>query len=286
MTMRSQLLQVLFSLLLCLAMGGCQNDRTASHVPEHTVVAGESLSSIAGDYNVPVKSIVDANSLRSAILRPGQHLLIPGGHLQEVQAPVEELQAPVAKPLEDWYVPRNQWAVDPVILSRTKPMAGVPFRITVHHSGDSKDAYMDPIEWLRLIDRQHMEGLGKKEPWACIGYHFIVAPDGRVFEGRPLQFQGAHAGWDEVNRLNIGVCLIGDFDRTRVPQAQRDGLLRVLDRLCLDYGISRGNVFGHQHWKVTECPGHFLEALVDSYAERTRDDASKLPLASVVQPLR
>lgn len=284
--MRSPLLQVLVSLLLCLVMSGCQNDRNASRVPEHIVVAGESLSTIANDFNVQVKTIVDANGLRSASLLPGQRLLIPGGHLQAVPKPVEEPQPEAAQPAADWYVPRNQWALEPVILSRTKPMGGVPYRITVHHSGDVKEADMDAIEWLRLVDRQHMDGLGKKEPWACIGYHFIISADGRVFEGRPLQFQGAHAGWDEVNRLNIGVCLIGDFDKERVPPAQRAALLRVLDRLCLEYGISRGNVFGHQHWKVTDCPGRFLMTVIDSYADHPPEGPPRLPLATFVQPLR
>ena len=261
------LVLVLVSLLMCLVLGGCHT-ATGARQPaslEHIVVAGETLSSIAADYSVAVRDIVDANILYGNVLRAGQMLLIPGGRLRGPVAPPEAV-AENPGPTSDWYFARNLWAVDPVILSRTKPMLGTPFRITVHHSGDVKDAGMDPLEWLRLIDRQHMDGLGKKEPWACIGYHFVVAPDGRVFEGRPLQFQGAHAGYDEVNRLNIGICLIGDFDKMHVPPAQRAGLTLALDRLCRDYSISRANVYGHQHWKTTECPGRFLMAIVDAYA--------------------
>ncbi len=231
MIMRSPLALVLVSLLMCLALGGCHSPgagaRTAPAPAEHYVVAGETLSSIAFDFNVALSVIVDANNLHDNNLHAGQRLLIPGGRLHPVAA-AEAPQADAGRPSADWFIARNLWAVDPVILSRTKPMLGTPFRITVHHSGDVKDAGMDPLEWLRLIDRQHMDGLGKKEPWACIGYHFIVAPDGRVFEGRPLQFQGAHAGWDEVIRLNIGVRLIGDFDKMRVPTAQREGLMRLM----------------------------------------------------------
>jgi LysM repeat protein len=283
MIMPSPSVLVLVSLLMCLALGGCRTGATSTRTPppaEHVVVAGETLTSIAIDFNVALAVIVDANQLRDNNLHAGQRLLIPGGRLQ----PVAAVAAPQADNgrAADWYIARNLWAVDPVILSRTKPMLGTPFRITVHHSGDVKDAGMDPLEWLRLIDRQHMDGLGKKEPWACIGYHFIVAPDGRIFEGRPLQFQGAHAGWDEVNRLNIGVCLIGDFDKMRVPPAQREGLMRALDHLCLDYGISRGEVYGHQHWKTTDCPGRFLMAIVDAYAQGGGSPLSPSRLATVV----
>jgi LysM repeat protein len=287
MIMRSPFVLVLISLLMCLTLGGCRSSTASARpqpspgVAEHIVVAGETLTSIASDFNVGLNVIVDANSLRDNNLHVGQRLLIPGGRLGVASAPVE-LQAQAGKPSTDWYIARNLWAVDPVILSRTKPMLGTPYRITVHHSGDVKDADLDPLEWLRLIDRQHMDGLGKKEPWACIGYHFIVAADGRIFEGRPIQFQGAHAGWDEVNRLNIGVCLIGDFEKKRVPLAQREGLMRVLDRLCLDYGISRGNVFGHQHWKTTECPGRYLMSIVDAYADGTGAPAGSTRLATMV----
>jgi|GEM_PF-726896 LysM repeat protein len=292
MTLCSPLLLVLLSVLMCLVMGGCQNNRPnaslhaapAQQVQVHMVVAGETLSSIASDFGVTVKAIVDANDLRSAALHEGQRLQIPGGRPPE--AAIAGVPLEPVSPSDDWYIPRKEWAVDPIIISRTKPMAGTPMRITVHHSGDVKDASMDPIEWLRLIDRQHMEGLGKKEPWACIGYHFIIAPDGRVFEGRPLLYQGAHAGWDEVNRLNIGVCLIGDFDRVHVPAAQRDSLLRVLDRLCRDYGISHANVFGHQHWKTTDCPGRYLMAIIDGYAEQRSDAQPATHLATFVQPDR
>jgi LysM repeat protein len=285
MIMRLPFVLVLVSLLMCLALGGCRSEppggaRTQPGAAEHFVVAGETLTSIAIDFNVALNVIVDANKLRDNNLHAGQRLLIPGGRLRAVPTSVEQ-QSDAGRPATDWYIPRNMWAVDPVILSRTKPMLGTPYRITVHHSGDVRDAGLDPLEWLRLIDRQHMDGLGKKEPWACIGYHFIVAPDGRVFEGRPIQFQGAHAGWDEVNRLNIGVCLIGDFDKMRVPPAQREGLMRTLDHLCLDYGISRGNVFGHQHWKTTECPGRFLMAIVDAYADSATTPAGSTRLGTM-----
>jgi LysM repeat protein len=294
MTAVRQHLALLLLLLGCLAFTGCEGRsargeraRPAQPPVEHVVAAGDTLSSIATAYGVAIGTIVEANHLRDRSLRPGQRLVIPGGKPPHEEPVVTQAEPPgePAKPASDWFVPRSQWALEPVILNRTKPMGGTPTRITVHHSGDAKDAGMDPLEWLRVVDHQHMLGLGKAEPWACIGYHFIVAPDGRVFEGRPLQYQGAHAGWDEVNRLNIGICLIGDFENHHVPAAQREALIAVLDRLCQDYGISRAEVFGHRHFKVTECPGRFLSAIVDAYArsDRAAPAASRLA-ASLAAP--
>jgi hypothetical protein len=242
-----------------------------SQVVRHTVKVGETLSSIAQLYGVSVVTLVDANRIRDRNLRPGSELVIPGGKLAETVRPqIEpEPQLPVAEPVvESWFIPRTEWARQPVVVSRTTPMGGTPTRITVHHSGDKDDLNADSVAWLRQVDLNHIKGINHPEPWACIGYHFIIDPSGRVFEGRPLRYQGAHAGNPVVNRLNIGICLMGNFDVQRVPPAQRTALLNCLDRLCLQYGINRAEVFGHKKFKVTECPGRFLSQIIDAYARR------------------
>lgn len=245
----------------------------------HVVTAGETITSVATTYGVSVPSIIDANGLYDRMLTAGQRLRIPGG---KRPLPVEPEQPVVVEPSQtgpdkSWYTPRAAWAQQRVVLNRTKPMGGTPMRITVHHSGEHRDAGMNPVEWLRLVDQQHIQGVGKAEPWACIGYHFIVGPDGKIYEGRPLTYQGAHAGNDDFNRLNIGICLVGEFEAHRVPILQREALLAALDRLCSDYGISHGNVYGHRKFKITECPGRYLSQLIDAYAERAPAPVKPVP---------
>lgn len=284
---------VVRSLLLCLglfamlAQTGCRTrggDTAAapyhpSQVVRHTVKVGETLSSIAQLYGVSVVTLVDANRIRDRNLRPGTELVIPGGRLAETVKPViePEPEQPTTTPVTDsWFIPRAEWARQPVVVSRTTPMGGTPTRITVHHSGDKDDLNADSGSWLRQVDLNHIKGINHPEPWACIGYHFIIDASGKIYEGRPLKYQGAHAGNNAVNRLNIGVCLMGNFDVQRVPPAQRAALLSTLDRLCLQYGISRAEVYGHKKFKVTECPGRFLSQIIDAYAQRDgvrRDDA-------------
>jgi LysM repeat protein len=246
----------------------------------HVVEAGETITSVATAYGVSVTSIIEANGLYDRLLTAGQRLRIPGGKRPlpvEPEPTVADKPAGPAEPDQSWYVPRSAWAQERVVLSRTKPFGGRPTRITVHHSGEHRDAGMNAVDWLRLVDRQHIQGVGKAEPWACIGYHLIIGPDGKIYEGRPLQFQGAHAGWDEVNRLNIGICLIGEFESHRVPVLQREALLAALDRLCADYGISHGNVYGHRHFKVTECPGRYLSQVIEAYADHAPAPVPPVP---------
>ncbi len=231
---------------------------------DHRVVPGETLWGLADAYGITTRLIINANDLRSAELRPGQMLRIPGVTTRPTAAPA----APVVD-TPDWYIPRSAWAQVPINEKLIDPMGVKPYRITVHHSSEMSVSLLDSIASLREIERQHMAGLGKNTRFACIGYHFIVGDDGRVFEGRPIRFQGAHATGPN-NIGNIGICLLGDFDRRRPSTRQLVGMQNLLDRLCRMYGLtpSRQTIFCHKDFVPTACPGQLLEPVVRSYADR------------------
>jgi hypothetical protein len=174
--------------------------------------------------------------------------------------PAPERPAPAPKPTAEtgWFQPRSAWAGQAIDTSNVEPMEPI-YRITVHHSGDADDATGDPKNELRLFERAH-----KGKGWACIGYHFIIARDGTVYEGRPLKYQGAHATGDN-NKGNVGVCLMGNFDNRPVPKAQMASLVATLARLRKQYGIPRSEVEGHSHYKLTDCPGKYLRQFVTQY---------------------
>ena len=270
----------LLVLAALLAAGGCSTrdyagNRSVATPPgiDYVVKPDDTLSRIASAYGIPVGAIVDANRLNSPELRPGQVLRLPGARAPV--APTPPPPAPVVKQVEPalWYVPRSRWANEPIRLDRVTPMGRKPYRITVHHSSEVSTAdgtreNGDPVKVLREIEQSHKLGRGKNEPFACIGYHFIIGADGRVYEGRPLAYQGAHATGDN-NIGNIGICLLGDFDHHPVPRIQRERLVEVLDRLCAEHGIvaSSTTILCHKDFKSTECPGRHLEPMVRAYAQ-------------------
>lgn len=51
--------------------------------------------------------------------------------------------------------------------------------------------------------------------WNDIGYNFLVAPTGDVFEGRGWGVVGSHA--PKYNSKSVGICLIGDYLRELFP---------------------------------------------------------------------
>lgn len=141
---------------------------------------------------------------------------------------------------------------------------GKPFRITLHHSahdtGDGSQSYSETASLIQSIQRNHLLERG----WGDIGYHFIVDGTGRIWQGRSLGYQGAHAGDGEANRGNIGIVATGNFSYARPSAAQVAALKWLVSYLRRRYGIPEWQVYGHSHFKPTDCPGRYLTAILPS----------------------
>jgi hypothetical protein len=111
-------------------------------------------------------------------------------------------------------------------------------------------------ERMRLIRTGHISRKG--EPFADIGYHFAIDPAGRVWEGRPLVYQGAHVRGQNDN--NLGIVLMGNFDQQRpTPDALRT-LERFVAAQMSRYGVPLSGVRTHQELAPTACPGRNLQS--------------------------
>ena len=164
-------------------------------------------------------------------------------------------------------VSRSRWGAAPAVVTRMTRTSQDWNRITVHHSamssGSIHGANVHAVaSLLQKIQGEHMSGNG----WGDIGYHYLIDPDGRVYEGRRLEFQGAHAGNHDLNHKNIGVCLLGNFETEQPTSRALSSLRGLIDELRGRYRISASRVYGHSDFKNTACPGHHLLAWVRTYA--------------------
>ncbi len=158
--------------------------------------------------------------------------------------------------------PRAAWRAAPSKRNKD-PMTRIG-RITVHHSGATVTATDEAAgaSAVRSIQRDHQDSRG----WADIGYHYLIDRAGRIWEGRELKWQGAHAGNPSLNRGNVGICLLGDYRTQDVTPSQRSALFEALDALRREYGIPRARVEGHREVKGgTLCPGKKLELVIEAY---------------------
>lgn len=169
-------------------------------------------------------------------------------------APFDEPPAAAPAPLPGSVLPRSQWAGGAPVPSLMNPMLPVRY-ITVHHDGMEPFYATDARSTAMRLEKIRLAHRGKG--WGDIGYHFVVDRDGRVWQGRPLNWQGAHV--KDHNEGNIGLVALGNFDRQTPSAAQIAALNRHVSALMRQYRVSIANVKTHQEWAPTACPGTNLQ---------------------------
>jgi hypothetical protein len=157
-------------------------------------------------------------------------------------------------------ISRATWAKGMPISRNMNRMLPVRY-ITVHHDGmelftsTSKSSAALRLEKIRKSHLRRDGGL-----WGDIGYHFAIDPAGRLWQGRPLTWQGAHV--KARNEGNIGVVVLGNYDRQSVNRAQVAAIEATLRSLMRTYNIPVSKVLTHQEWAATACPGKSLQRLM------------------------
>lgn len=167
-------------------------------------------------------------------------------------------------------IARATWTSAKPNRSEIKPMNGID-RITVHHAG------LDPVYFTDArTTARHLEQIRlvhtRDRNWADIGYHLVIDRAGRVWEARPIRYQGAHVS--EENEHNLGIVCLGNFDQQEPTQAQRTALRRTLIAYRRKYHIPADRIFTHQEIHPTKCPG----AALQRYVVRLRRDRNALAL--------
>jgi N-acetylmuramoyl-L-alanine amidase len=241
----------------------------------YTVRPGDTLSSMARRSGLALERIVDANGLTTPDLEIGTRLWMPGVYSMSadpamVREPVRAAAKPPSRPVKPAepvaeadgtyeIVPRSAWT-SKAIGPNHNLMNGVQ-RITVHHTDEHAGmAGLPDIEVVRRIENYHR---GPEKGWAAIGYHYLVGKDGRIYEGRPVQYQGAHVSG--ANEHNLGISVIGDFN-LHLPNTRQLAALRAfLDDQRVRFKVPMRAVYGHRELNASLCPGDALFGWVTRY---------------------
>ncbi|MCK5707409.1 MAG: N-acetylmuramoyl-L-alanine amidase [Candidatus Aureabacteria bacterium] len=126
--------------------------------------------------------------------------------------------------------------------------------IVIHHSGTK-------IGNLKIFDNYH-RSRGMKNG---VAYHFVIN-NGTAGRGNgqievtsrwKRQIHGGHCRQNWVNRTGIGICLVGNFDKTYPKRNQIRSLVSLIKLLRKRYFIPISNIQGHGHLngEKTNCPG-------------------------------
>lgn len=134
--------------------------------------------------------------------------------------------------------------------------------IVVHHTAlaNSTD-YSKEHAFTNSRDIQdlHMDTNG----WLDTGQHFTISRGGWMTEGRhgsldaldggTTMIQGAHCVGQ--NDQGIGIENEGSYLDQQPPDALWQALITLCAYICQQYGIDPAEIYGHQDFNSTQCPG-------------------------------
>jgi hypothetical protein len=116
--------------------------------------------------------------------------------------------------------------------------------------------------------------------WRDVGYNFVIDRiNGRpeVFVGRMLTEDGAHTVELSLNKVGVGICLVGNFDQDQPSSDSLELMARLCKSMMEQFCIPPENVLGH--WeaqamggvpiaKRKTCPG--LKFSMDEFRKRLK----------------
>lgn len=132
--------------------------------------------------------------------------------------------------------------------------------LVVHHSATAPSVTLEQIADYH-VRQQTKDKNGKviKEQWPGFGYHFFIAPDGKLYKCQELTTACYHVG--AHNASSVGICFAGNFTTSSTPPnglqlaAGGEVLAYLMDQLNLDLDA----IVGHKELSSTDCPGQWTD---------------------------
>jgi len=127
-----------------------------------------------------------------------------------------------------------------------------PRAVLLHHAGENWKLGTDPAQKLR-----NLQSWGQRDKnWNDVPYHYLISPDGRIFEGRSVSYKpDTNTNFDTTGFINVQ--LWGNFEEQRVTQAQLASTVSVTAYLVDKHGLSIDSITTHMDEAPgqTTCPG-------------------------------
>ncbi|XP_013114626.1 peptidoglycan-recognition protein SB1 [Stomoxys calcitrans] len=149
--------------------------------------------------------------------------------------------------------PRSSWGA--VAARSPVRINGAVDFVIIHHS-DNPNGCSSEAACQRLIKNIQSDHKGRRN-FSDIGYNFIIAGDGNVYEGRGWGYQGSHA--PRYNNKSIGIVFLGNFESSK-PSDEMLQNAKDLIAQAVSSGYLKENytLLGHRQTKATSCPGTAL----------------------------
>lgn len=149
----------------------------------------------------------------------------------------------------------------------------IPKYITIHHTGTNQNPNRSASEKLQALQKFSYtegvlgDGVTPKKPWPDVPYHYYIAVDGTVAEGREIQYEGdSNTDYDLTGHALIVV--EGNFNKEQVKDIQFAKLEQLVLALAKKYKVPAEEISGHKDQAETTCPGEDLYKLLPQLREK------------------
>ena len=149
-----------------------------------------------------------------------------------------------------------------------------PYRMAIHHTAVPDGDGGDPAARMRGMQSYHMNTLG----WCDIGYHFVVAQSGEIFQGRSRSNRpGAHVGGN--NSGNVGISFIANFSVQHPTETQLNAGADIVRWVHETHGVplTRDAVKGHREHAghaSNSCPGSNMIPMIEELLDRAANGST------------
>ena len=197
---------------------------------------------------------------------------------------------------------RSQWGANEALRRAAPSFEDVVEKVVVHHTGTHNGI----SDWAGQI--RQIYGFETSNGYQDIAYHFLVDPNGHVYEGRWARdyasketpdgadvrgrlVHGGHA--IHHNQRTVGIALLGDYTECEVSRATRDAVVALITWLCArfridplgasDYVTDLGtiehldNICPHGATTNTECPGTSVLAALPMIRRQVAERLGRSP---------
>jgi hypothetical protein len=155
---------------------------------------------------------------------------------------------------------RAEWGANPPV---TEMKRHTPTRITIHHTATLQKperALKDKMQALQRFS-QSAGTLGNGKPklaWPDVPYHYYIAANGEVAEGREVRFVGdTNTKYDPTGHALV--VLEGNFEEESVTASQWASLTNTVRWLAQRFDVPPDRIGGHRDFAQTLCPGKDLQ---------------------------
>lgn len=147
--------------------------------------------------------------------------------------------------------------------------------ITIHHTASPQKDRITIEKKMQILQNFSQSksrlATGKNKPaWPDVPYHYYVAVNGKIAEGRDIKYAG-DTNTDYDPRGHALVVLEGNFENEQPSTKQLESLRELVAWLSAEYEIPVAEIKAHNDYASTACPGvnlkKALPALLKQVAE-------------------